>query len=420
MRGHVRRHGKHFAVVVYLGTETLDDGRKKAKYRWHHGSWTEAEAKRELAKLLLQLDAGEYVEPNRLTVEAYLRRWLIDHAAHSVKPTTLHEYKRDIETRLIPAFRHHKLQRIPPHAIEAAYARWVKEGALNEKGERGKPLSPQRVKGLHRILHAAFATAVRWRLIARNPADAVQAPKYRPREMTALDGEGAARLLEALKGSPVELPVLLAVTLGLRRGEILALRWSDVDLEVGELEVPRAIEVHHREQNGVKFTEAVIGTPKSTRSRRAVSMPQLAIDALRAYKVAQNAIRLALGPRWHDGGLVFTAPPRRIPKTLAKRITDPDYFSEHFPEGRLWHPDAFTAHWRTALERAGLTAMRFHDLRHTNASIQLQAGVSLRIVAERLGHSSPNLTLSTYSHVLPRADREAASAIDAALKRGSA
>jgi integrase len=202
--------------------------------------------------------------------------------------------------------------------------------------------------------------------------------------MQVLDETETATLLGRLENSRLYIPVLLAITTGLRRGEILGMRWSDVDLSKGSVMVVSSLE---RTVEGLKFK-----SPKTHRSRRAVALPPLTIDALRTHRAEQAADRLAIGPNYNDNGLVCPA-----------------------PGGSPWRPDAFSASFAKAIRRMDVRKVRFHDLRHSHATHLLRAGVHPKVVSERLGHSSVGITLDTYSHVLPGMQQDAVKLIDAAL-----
>jgi len=228
---------------------------------------------------------------------------------------------------------------------------------------------------------------VRLQVLARNPADAVDPPRPRPVEMAALDVADTARLLGAAAGSRLYLPVLLAVATGLRRGELLALRWKDLDLGGGALAVCQAMELTRA---GIAFKE-----PKTRRSRRRVTLPALVVDVLRAHRREQVVERLGAGPAYRDLDLVLPG-----------------------PGGEPWNPRYFGKSFASLVERSGVPRVRFHDLRHTHASQLLLEGVHPKVVSERLGHASVAITLDRYSHVLPGLQEDAAARIDRALRAG--
>src|SRR5680860_740229 len=210
--------------------------------------------------------------------------------------------------------------------------------------------------------------------------------KLKPLQMQALDEDGTAKLLVSAQSPRVWIPVLLAVTTGMRRGEILGLRWSDVDLDNGVLCVRQALSKTQAE--GIVFRE-----PKTAKSRRTLALMHMTVDALKEHRKWQTEERLRLGPVFEDHGLV-----------CAKE------------DGRPWHPESFTSAGRILCRDTGVT-VRFHDLRHTHATQLLRGGIHPKVVSERLGHSTIALTLDTYSHVLPGMQEEAAGKLDAILQK---
>jgi integrase len=226
---------------------------------------------------------------------------------------------------------------------------------------------------------------VRWGLLAKNPANLVDSPRVTPIEMKALDEPGLARLLEAVRGTRLYLPTLLASVTGMRRGELLALRWSDVDLDTGECRVVRALQ---EVPGGVSFK-----TPKTNKGRRAVLLPRLALVALKAHRAAQNEEKLLMGAGYADGGLI-----------LARA------------NGTPWPPSQFSSEFARLVKKKGF-AISFHSLRHTHASQLLKAGVPVKVVSERLGHATTSITMDVYAHVLPGMQEEAAAKVDAMLGR---
>lgn len=242
------------------------------------------------------------------------------------------------------------------------------------------------VRHLHAVLHTAFAQAERWGVVARNVADLVDAPRAPRHEMTALSPSQVRTLIDAAEGDRLAAIHVVAVTTGMRQGELLALRWADVDLDAGTAQV-RASLVAER-GGGFTFAE-----PKSARSRRQVMLTRVGVAALRQHRVRQAEERLRAGPAWDDLDLVFANEVGR-PLSRANLV------------GRSFLP---------LLRRAGLPRIRFHDLRHTAATLLLSRGVHPRISADMLGHATVAVTLDTYSHVTPTMQREAAAALDAVL-----
>jgi integrase len=377
MKGHIRRRGKSsWAVVIFLGR----DPSGKQHRKWHAVRGNRKDAQRELARLLNEMSTGAYVEPARMSVGEYLDRWLADYAKAKVAAKTYERYVEMVEGHIKPALGSYLLPKLAPLHVQGFYTRALAQGRKDGKGG----LSAQSVVHFHRLLHKAFAQAVKWQLLARNPVQAVDPPRAERQEMRALDEDETAALLNRLAASRLYMPVMLAVTTGLRRGEILGLRWSNVDLATGTITVVESLE---QTKEGLRFK-----SPKTHRSRRLIALLAITVDALRSHRAKQAEERLALGPAYGDYDLVC---PR--------------------PGGEPWAPDMFSTAFATFVRRCGMRPFRFHDLRHSHATHLLKAGVHPKIVSERMGHSAVGITLDTYSHVLPGMQEEAVRLIDAAL-----
>ena len=378
MQGHIRKRGeKSWAVILDIGRDETG----KRRQRWHSVKGSKKDAQRELTRLLREMDTGSYIEPNKINVSDYLDRWLADYAKHNVAGKTYERYAEIVKNHLKPALGQHALAKLQPLHIQGHYSKALAEGRKDGKGG----LSAQTVVHHHRVLHAALKQAVRWQLLARNPADAAEPPRPARQQMRALDETQTVELLNTAKRSRLYRPIFMAVTTGMRRGELLALRWNAIDLDAGVLSVREALE---QTKDGLAFKQ-----PKTGRSRRTVDLPQIAIDELRRHKVEQAKHRLSLGKLYQDNDLVF---PR--------------------PDGTPWAPDRFSSSFAAMIRRAKIIGLRFHDLRHTHATQLLKQGVHPKVVSERLGHATVAITLDTYSHVLPGMQRQAVDQLDATLR----
>lgn len=379
MRGHVRRRGKKWAAVVSLGR---DDG-GRYRYQWYSGYQTEREAQAKLTQVLREMDTGAYVEPTRETVGTFLDRWLCDYAKTNVSPRTYEGYEHIIVRHLIPALGAIQLTKLAPAQIQRYYANKLASGRLNGKGG----LSPRTVHHHHVTLHDALQSGVKWGLLGRNPADAVDAPKFERGEMKTLDDEGVRGFLAAVRETQWYPMAYLALFTGLRRSEVLALRWGDVDLDLARVYVNRAV---HRLRTG----EIIFRTTKSAKSRRVVALPPSAALMLREHRDAELRRReLVDGATLDDQQLVFA------------RI-----------DGSPIPPDSFSQAWSRLASRHGFRGVRLHDARHTHATLLLKQDVHPKIVQERLGHSTIATTLDIYSHVVPGLQDAAAQAFDRVLE----
>jgi integrase len=329
------------------------------------------------------LDTGAYIDPSRLTVAEYLDKWLIDYAKTNVSGKTYERYEGMVRDHLKPALGAHLLTKLQPLHVQAHYSASLKNG---RKDGRDGGLSAQTVVHHHSVLREALNRAVKWGLVARNVADAVEPPRPEKVEMKAIDETQTAWLIDASEKTRLYIPILLAVTTGMRRGEILALRWQDVELRHGFLTVrpiPAADKGWRSESSN---QQKAIGPGR-------FSIPQILTDALTEHSAQQGARKAAFGSDYQDHDLVCCV-----------------------ENGAIWKPSAFTSAYRDLLRRRKIRNIRFHDLRHSHASQLLRAGVNPKVISERLGHSKVAFTLDVYSHLLPGMQEEAATKTDAGLR----
>lgn len=375
MKGRIRQRS---ANSWELSWDMPADGSGKRLRRFKNVKGGRKDAERELRRILRELDTGSYVEPSKLTLGRFLSDWL---GEIEVSATTLHRYKQLVEGYLVPALGGHVLSRLTPAQIDHAYAGWKAEGRRD-----GKPggLSPRTRLHLHRVLMTALKAAVRKQLLARNPAEAANAPKIKERFRPAmLTPDQANRLLDGLAHTRLHMPVLLALATGMRRGEILAVRWRDIRGSV--LQVERSL-AHVKEKSF--FKEPKSGKPRS------VTLPAFALEGLAAHRKKQAEELLKLGVR-------------QTAETLVCCRYD----------GKPLHPLSLTHEFsRLVKGMKDVPRIRFHDLRHSHASALLAANVHPKIVQERLGHSTIAITMDLYSHVTETLQEDAASRLDAAFR----
>jgi integrase len=338
--------------------------------------------------MLAEAQGGTWVDPGRLTVGHFLERWLEDYARQNVAPKTLETYTEFIRLHISPALGHHQISKLQPLQIQEYYALKLRSGRRDGKGG----LAPRSVLHHHRLLKTAFKHAVHWQLIARNPCDAVKPPRPAEKEMGFLTTEETARLLQTAKGTRLFVPVLLAASTGMRRGELLGLRWQDVDLDAGTLQVSQTLQ---RTKEGAHFKP-----PKSRGSRRAITLGKgldgsdsLVMDALREHR-SEQALHAETVPDYQDQGLVFAQ-----------------------PDGSPWSPQGFSHAFEHLIEKAGVPRVRVHDLRHSHVSQLAEQGVHIQVVSQRLGHSDPGFTMRVYGHVFPGLQEQAARGADEILRR---
>ena len=443
MRGTVTKKGGKWYVVVERPPDPLT-GKRRPK--WHSGFKTKKEAERARIDLLSKLDRGEYVEPSQQTLADYLVEWLTA-IEHTVRPSTFDSYKRNMHNHVIAHIGSTTLSRVDAVTLNGLYGMLLTSGrrrpsqtgrgyspeivdraielralefsltetakilqtefeeaaALNKNtlnsllrrraaaavaDETPKGLARRTVYYTHTILHRALKDAVRWNRLARNPADAADPPRGGARSdgVHAWDAATLRSFLETSRESGDRMHALwvLLATTGMRRGEALGVRWSDVDLDAGRLRVVQTI-------TQVR-SKVSVGEPKTSSGRRSIALDDGTVAVLRAHRKLMLEERLLVGPDFTDSGLVF-----------------------HYPDGSCLRPDAVSAQFLRRVERHGLPRLTLHGLRHTWATLALEQGIHPRVVQERLGHSTIAITLGIYSHVSPTLHDEAAPTVAALI-----
>jgi integrase len=370
-RGHgegaiYERPDGRWTAAVELGWQ---GGKRRRKYVYGR---TRREVAQKLRAVQRAQQDGGVLADERTTVERYLIDWLA-----VVKPSlrwrTWQRYEQYARLHAIPGIGRVRLSKLTPQHLQGLYADRLRAG-----------LSPTSVLHLHRLMHRALGQAVRWNLVPRNVADLVDPPRMPRYEHAAFTPEQAERFLAAIRGDRLEALFVLALVTGLREGELLGLRWSDVDLDAGTVTVRGAMQPDERGRR-------VIDETKTRSSRRLVVLPRLAVAAMLRHRTVQARERLRAGSRWEELGLVF-------PNTVGRAILPQNLVQ------RSLYP---------LLERAGLPRLRFHDLRHSAATLLLARGVHPKVVSELLGHAQIGITLDLYSHVSATMLRHAADAFDA-------
>jgi integrase len=337
---------------------------------------TRSEVAKKLAKAVADRDGGLVFDDEKMTVGEYLDRWLSDAVRGTVRESTFSRDEYLVTNHIKPALGRRKLKTLSALHLQGLYRDRLDSG-----------LSGSTVQKIHHVLHKALSQAVRWNLIPRNPADAVKAPSASSKEMHPLSAPDARRLLEAARGDRLEALYVLAVHTGMRRGELLGLKWEDVDLDTSTVRVRRTLT---RPENGRRIA---LGKPKTDKSNRNVRLTPRAVEALKRHRARQAEEKLKAGGLYQDQGLVFAGVIGNLinPSNLRQRSFAP------------------------LLNRAGLSPITFHDLRHTCASLLFQKNVHPKFVQELLGHASVAITLDIYSHMLPGMGSEAADAMGEAL-----
>lgn len=378
MRGSIKKRGNNSWRLTF-DLERDHTGKRRQKTFTVRGTKKEAEA--ELSRRLAEFENGGFADPGNIKLSEYLDRWL-NHVETKTSAKTHERYSEIVRLAISPALGSIRLEKLNPLQIQTFY----REALSSGHAKRGTGLSARTVLHYHRILFSALKQAVRWRLLSNNPADAVEPPVPEQKEMMALDEDQTATLIEQAKGHALYIPVLLAVTTGMRRGEVLALRWSDVDLDRTTLSVTQTLE--KTRQGGLRFKQ-----PKTKRSRRSISLPSMLVDVLRKHRAGQAELYLSLGVGWKEQGLVCSK--------LA---------------GEPINPNTLTSGFASLVKTLDIPRVRFHDLRHTHATHLLKEGVHPKVAQERLGHATIAVTLDLYSHVMPGMQENAALKVDTALR----
>ncbi len=383
MRGHLKKRGNNsWTIVVYLGR---DPQTGKKRYKWQSVKGTKKQADKELTALLTRLEEGTYIKPTKLTVEEYLEEWLRDYVAINTTPRTQYRYTEIVRIHLVPALGSIPLKGLQARHIQAHYAEALVSG--HRKREGG--LSAQTVHYHHRVLFEALKHAVKKGILIRNVAEAVDAPRVTRREFAVLGPEEVNRFLEAAKNSPYYTIFFTAIYTGLRRGELLGLRWCDIDLDLGLLSVVQTLQ-------HIQGGEHIFKEPKSKSGRRQIALPPSLAILLREHKVKEAGTRILADNPLTPADLVFS-----------------------HTDGTPIRPNSVTRAFTKLARSIGLEGVRFHDLRHAHASLMLRQGVHPKIVSERLGHSNITMTLEIYSHVLPGLQEAAALRFEEGLQRPS-
>ena len=393
MRGSVSQRIKGGGWEIKFDLPRGEDGKRRQRTRTYP---TKRLAERELARIQCEIAAGTYVDEREkkrstasedtlpavdLTLTGQLNRWLRT-VQNSVRVSTYQRYEEIVKKHLIP-----KLGNVPlsdlttPMIIDWQEAQ-LHHGRSRQGGVRGSGLSRQTVKHHVRVLRQALKKAVEWDLITKNPADAVVLPKPSRNEMVALTEEEVKLLFAAAEGTTIYPMIVLLTLTGIRRGELLGLRWDDIDWDEKRLRISRSLTV-------VFGSALEINDPKTPRSRRSVPLADFALTVLCRQRSQQAAMRLQMGPAFKDQGLIFCS-----------------------ADGSFFSPIALSHRFCRLIEASGLRKCRLHDLRHTFASLMLQEGRDMKLVSTMLGHASVVITLDRYSHLMPGHDAGVAETMD--------
>jgi len=369
MRDGIIQRGKTWSYVV----RELDPDTGKTKPRWVGGAKTRAEAKRKRDEARAAVHQGTYVSPQTLTVASYLEKWIEAHAVE-LKPSTAASYRAKIDQYLVPSIGHERLQALSPSHLSAVFATMRAEGGRGStNGRGGAPLSPRTVDFARAILRRAMNDAIVDRLIQVNPVVGTKRPKQIRPEHTTWTGEQLRTFLDGVSEDRLHPLWILVAATGMRRGELLGLRWADVDLDAGVVSVNRST---------TQIANERVTTLPKNHERRRINVDPQTVATLKAWKRAQAEERVAIGPAWVDGdGHLFT-----------------------WQDGRPLQPDYVSKRFQSIQAGKGLPRLTLHELRHTHITILLRERVPVHVVAKRAGHKDPSVTLNVYADVIPQDD----------------
>ena len=374
MRGHIRQRAKDkktWSVVIELNKV---NGKRKQKWYTIHGDKKDAE--KFLTEKLRELDTGTLIDSKNINVRQYFNYWYEQHCLTKLSPTTYESYRRNLDNYILEELGYIRLENLQPMHLQSFYTKCSKKG-----------LSNKTILYFHRIIHCALKQAMKWQFVTRNVADCVDTPKPKKYKAMFLNDNEILELIKAITNNELYIPVMIAIATGMRRGEILGLIWKNVDLENGIIKVTQAL---YPTKEGL-----VILPPKTENSIRNISIPLTLINILKEHKQKQEKIKERLGKDYIDSDLVCC--------TL---------------EGKAINPTTLNHKFHNLLKENELPLIRFHDLRHSHASLLLKEKVQMKAISERLGHSNVNITMNLYSHIYEETNREVANTFDKFLKVG--
>lgn len=373
-RKRYRTDGSHFwQITIELPKDPIT-GKRNRRYKSVDG--TKKEAERAMHEFVREIEKGYYVTDSKTTISEWIDTWLEVYIVPNVSPTTLSRYQGMIKRYIKPIIGHMLVQQLNTLAVQA----WI--NGLKTSPASGKEMSASTIKHAYHVLKGSLDKAVLAGVIPRSPCTGIMLPKGQKKPPVVYDEAQIKQLIEAAKGTEMELIIDIELCLGLRRGELLGLQWDNIDFEKNQIHVVR--------NRVVVDGKSMVKDPKTESSRRTVDVPVQLIQKLRQHKTKCLANRLRMGQAY----------------------TVTDYVIVH-PDGKPIYPEYVSQMFTKLQNKAGLPKCRFHDLRHLCASIMLMQGVNVKVAQEHLGHKDISTTMNIYSHVLPSVAKEAAQKIGA-------
>jgi integrase len=374
-RGSIRRHERpgsiRYEVVVDLPIDPVTGKRRQRSKSFR----TKREASVQLNAWQVEIDKGTAVDRSKQTVAEMMLYWLETYARFQVRPKSYEDYESTIRNHIIPALGYVPIQKLTPDMVQLYYSQLMDRGC-----------GARTILYAHQRLSQALDQALKMGLVSRNVTDLVKPPRIERKEMHTWTAYEAQKFMRTAKDCVYGPIWIVALTTGMRRGELLGLRWQDIDFDRKVL--------HVRQTVGVLHGKTEIKPPKTNSSRREVPVPAEVLKALREHRVKQNQCRLSLGEAWQDYDLVF-----------ASKVGTPI------------HPTNLTYNYERLVAKAGVPKIRIHDHRHTHVTLAIQAGANLKAVSKRVGHATTAITMDIYAHVLPEQHTEVADKIGAVLFR---
>ena len=365
------RKGQSWQLTVEMPRDPIT-GERKRKYKTVTG--TKKEADQALRRFITELERGEYIEDNNITVSDWLQKWLEVYIVPTVSPTTLVGFKGMIRRYIDPLIGHLQVQEMNALAVQI----WVNK--LKVSPSSGEPLTAGTIKHTYHVLRGAMDKAVQAGLIHRSPCAGIQLPKGEKKKPVIYDETQIQQLLDFARGTEMELIIDLELCMGMRRGELLGLQWQDVNWEKNQIHIIRS--------RVAVDGKSVVKQPKTESGTRTLDVPEILMKKLKSYKVKCMEQKIRVG----------------------RRLVEEDFIIVH-PDGKPIYPEYVSQMFTKLQKRANLPKCRFHDLRHLCASIMVKQGVEVKVAQERLGHKDITTTMNIYAHVLPGSAREAAEKI---------